>query len=68
MDEADELIKKVLGRDDPFEQGEILAEIDRGLDHADIGDRLADAGFGAYGRATASDVLARFSKSEDAAI
>ena len=59
MDEADDLIKRVLGQDDPFEQGEILAEIDRGLDHADIGDRMADAGFGAHGRSTAADVMAR---------
>ena len=59
MDEADALIKQVLDKDDPFEQGEILAEIDRGLDHADVGDRMADAGFGAHGRATAADVMAR---------
>ena len=59
MDEADELITRVLGREDPFEQGEILAEIDRGLDHADIGDRMADAGFGPHGRSTAAGVMAR---------
>lgn len=67
MDEADALIKQVLGRDDPFEQGEILAEIDRGLDHVDIGDRMADAGFGDHGRATASDVMARLSGAKKAA-
>ena len=68
MDEADDLIKRVLGRDDPFEQGEILAEIDRGLDHADIGDRLADAGFGTHGRATAADVMSRLSCAKETAI
>lgn len=67
MDEADALIKRVLGRDDPFEQGEILAEIDRGLDHADIGDRMADAGFGKHSRATATDVMARLTGSKDPA-
>ena len=67
MDEADALIKQVLGRDDPFEQGEILAEIDRGLDHADIGDRMADAGIGAHGRATATDVMSRLSATKTAA-
>ncbi len=66
MDEADALIKRVLGADDPFEQGEILAEIDRGLDHADVGDRMADAGFGTHGRATATDVLSRLSATKDA--
>lgn len=65
MDEADDLIKRVLGKDDPFEQGEILAEIDRGLDHADIGDRMADAGFGKHGRATAADVMSRLTAAKD---
>ncbi|MGB3244618.1 MAG: PspA/IM30 family protein [Sulfitobacter sp.] len=65
MDEADALIKRVLGQDDPFEQGEILAEIDRGLDHADIGDRMADAGFGTHGRATAADVMARLTGAKE---
>lgn len=59
MDEADALIGRVLGQDDPFEQGEILSQIDRELDHRDIGDRMSDAGFGAKGRSTAADVLER---------
>ena len=67
MDEADDLIKRVLDKDDPFEQGEILAEIDRRLDHADIGDRMADAGFGTHDRATASDVMARLASAKDTA-
>lgn len=59
MDEADELIGKVIGQDDPFEQGQILGEIDRELNHSGIGERMAEAGFGPKGRSTAADVLAR---------
>lgn len=59
MDEAESLIKDVIGKDDPFEQGQILEEIDRGLDHSTLDTRMADAGFGPKGRVTASDVLAR---------
>lgn len=59
MDEADELITKVLGQDDPFEQGQILNEIDRELDHSSIGDRMAEAGFGPKNRSTAAEVLER---------
>ena len=59
MDEAEELIANVISKDDPFEQGQILAEIDSGLDHSTLDERMADAGFGPKGRVTASDVLAR---------
>ncbi|MGJ5618338.1 PspA/IM30 family protein [Sulfitobacter sp. MF3-043] len=59
MDEADMLIARVLGQDDPFEQGEILNQIDRELDHRGIGERMSDAGFGPKGRSTAADVLDR---------
>ena len=59
MDEAEELIASVMGKDDPFEQGQILAEIDRGLDHSSLDARMADAGFGPKGKVTAGDVLAR---------
>ena len=59
MDEAEELIANVVNKDDPFEQGQILAEIDRGLDHSTLDARMADAGFGPKGKVTASDVLAR---------
>lgn len=58
MDEADTLIKRVLGADDPFEQGEILQSIDRGLEHGDIADQMADAGIGNATKATAAQVLA----------
>lgn len=59
VEEAEELISRVLGRDDPFEQAEILSEINRELDHSGITDRMGDAGFGAATRATADDVLNR---------
>ena len=59
VEEAEELIGRVLGRDDPFEQAEILSEINRELDHTGITDRMGDAGFGAATRATADDVLNR---------
>ena len=59
MDEADTLIARVLGQDDPFEQGEILNQIDRELDHRGIGERMSDAGFGPKGRSTGADVLDR---------
>ena len=62
--EAEELIAGVLGRDDPFEQGQILAEIDADLNRAGIADRLADRGFGPATKVTAAQVLARLSNSE----
>ena len=59
VEEAEELISRVLGRDDPFERGEILADINRDLDGDSLTDRMADVGFGDATRATADDVLAR---------
>ena len=59
MAEAEELIASVLGRDDPFEQSEILAEIDRGLTRENIAEKLADQGFGRALKSTTTDVLAR---------
>lgn len=59
MAEAEELIAQVLGRDDPYEQSEILAEIDRGLNREGIADKLADEGFGRALKSTTADVLAR---------
>ena len=63
VDEAEELIARVLGRDDPFEQGEILREIDRGLSHEGLADRMAAQGYGPATRTTAEGVLARLRKS-----
>jgi len=59
MAEAEDLIASVLGRDDPFEQSEILAEIDRGLNRETIAEKLADQGFGRALKSTTADVLAR---------
>ena len=62
--EAEDLIARVLGRDDPFERTEILADINRDLQGDNITNRMADAGFGAATRATAEDVLARLKSSK----
>ncbi len=61
-EEAEELIKRVMGRDDPFEQSEILREIDHDLGHETLRDRMADQGFGPATRTTADDILARLKK------
>ncbi|PYG27590.1 PspA/IM30 family protein [Pelagimonas varians] len=59
FEEAEELIARVLQKDAPFEQGQILKEIDAGLDKSDLADRMADQGFGPKSKSTANDVLAR---------
>lgn len=59
MEEAEALIGRVMGADDPFERSEILREIDRGLTHENVGDRMAAEGIGRPTKATAADVLAR---------
>lgn len=58
-DEAEELIRRVVDQDDPFEQSEILRGIDRGLSGQHADDKLADAGFGTPNRVTADAVLDR---------
>ncbi|MFU8825108.1 PspA/IM30 family protein [Yoonia sp.] len=65
VDEAEELIARVLGRDDPFERTEILADINRDLDGGSIADRMADAGFGNATRSTPDDVLARLKAAQN---
>lgn len=62
--EAEDLIARVLGRDDPFERAEILADINQDLQGDSITNRMADAGFGNATRATADDVLARLKSSK----
>ena len=57
--EAEELIQRVLGQDDPLEASEIRREIDRELGHENVADRLADEGFGASRRSTGGTVLER---------
>lgn len=59
MDEAENLIARVMEQDDPFEQNEILRQIDNGLQNEDVADRMAEAGFGASSKMTASDVMSR---------
>jgi len=61
--DADALITRVIGRDDPFEHAEILSDINNDLNHDSLGDRMADAGFGPATRATASTVLNRLKAS-----
>lgn len=65
VEEAEELIARVLGRDDPFEQSEILREIDRDLSHDTLADRMADEGLGKATRHTGADVLARLKATKD---
>lgn len=57
--EAEELIARVLERDDPFEQSEILNEIDEGLNGSSISEKLAAEGFGSAEKITAEEVLKR---------
>ncbi len=64
--DAEDLIARVMGRDDPFEQSEILREIDRDLGHETLADRMADNGFGRATRVTADDVLARIKTQKSA--
>lgn len=66
IEEAEEFIGRVMGRDDPFEQSEILREIDRDLGHETLTNRMADQGFGASNRTTADDVLGRLKKKKSA--
>lgn len=57
--EAQELIDRVLGQEDAFEQSEILHDIDAELDHSGLDDRMASEGYGPATKSTAADVLAR---------
>ena len=59
VEEAEALIKRVLGEDDPFERSEILREIEGDLTNKSTADRLSDAGFGPATRSTADAVLER---------
>ncbi|WP_298362127.1 PspA/IM30 family protein [uncultured Litoreibacter sp.] len=59
VEEAEELIAQVLGKEDPFEQSEILTEINRGLSQDTLADRMAENGYGAANKTTGADVLKR---------
>ena len=65
IDEAETLIARVMQQEDPFEQSEILREIDAGLDHSTISTRMEEAGYGPRTRATADDVLNRLRTQQD---
>ena len=58
-DEAQELISRVVGKDDPFEQSGIIEEIEAGLNHEGLEARMAGEGFGPAAKVTGGDVLAR---------
>lgn len=58
--EAHALIDEVLDQDSPTELDDIFQELDDGISHASIEDRLGQAGFGPKSRISADDVLARF--------
>lgn len=59
IDEAEALVARVLNRDDPGEQADILREIEGDLRHDTLPERMANAGFGAHGKTTGADILAR---------
>lgn len=59
LSEAEELIRSVLGEDDPFEQAELMEEINAGLDGRNVADHLAQAGFGPATKASKASVLER---------
>lgn len=57
--DADDLIARVIGRDDPFEHAQILSDIDSDLSHDTLSDQMADAGYGPATRATTATILDR---------
>ncbi|MEL6410952.1 MAG: PspA/IM30 family protein [Pseudomonadota bacterium] len=61
-DEAEELISRVVGGDDPLEQSEILSGIEADLNHSSLDDKMAAEGFGPATKVTAEQVLARLQK------
>lgn len=61
-DEAEDLIARVVGGDDPFEQSQILAGIEADLNHSNLDDRMAAQGFGPATKVTAQQVLERLKR------
>ncbi|WP_246707349.1 hypothetical protein [Mesorhizobium sp. NZP2077] len=59
LNDAEELLARIKGASDPFEEAGILDEIDGELRHEKIRDRLADAGHGPAVKVRAKDVLER---------
>ena len=62
--EAEELIARVTGQADPFEEADILDEIDDSLAGKNTRDKLAEAGFGNPVKSRADDVLERLKAKE----
>ncbi|MEL6206894.1 MAG: PspA/IM30 family protein [Pseudomonadota bacterium] len=58
-DEAEALIARVTEADDPFEQSQILSEIEAGLSKDGLADQMAEKGYGPATKSRADDVLAR---------
>jgi phage shock protein A len=59
INEAEELLARIKDSPDPFEEADILDEIDGELRHEAIRERLAEAGHGPATKVRAEDVLAR---------
>lgn len=57
--QAERLINKVMKEDDPFEQADILADINADLDGSSVETRMHDAGLGKSDKTSTADVLAR---------
>jgi phage shock protein A len=59
MREAEELLARIVQRDDPAEEAEVLDEIDAELSKDNVREKLANAGYGPATRRRAEDVLSR---------
>ncbi|MEM8656873.1 MAG: PspA/IM30 family protein [Pseudomonadota bacterium] len=64
LSEAEALVTRILGQEDPFEAQEIAAEIDAELTGRNAADRMADAGYGAGTKTRAQDVLSRLNRKD----
>ena len=56
---AEALLRQITERSDPFEEADVLQEIDSGLNQETIRGNLEAAGYGPATKVRASDVLAR---------
>lgn len=62
--EARDLINAVLSEDDPFEEAQILEDIDADLTKSNLATKMAAQGFGKAPKSTGADVLARLKTQE----
>lgn len=60
MREAESLVERVMNQSDPFEESQVLDEIDANLNTESLADRLAEAGYGKPNKVSKDDVLKRF--------